>query len=322
MNLEQNLLLLLLSFFLDMLFGDPVYRFHPVRLIGNSLVFIENALWKIGLNGRGGGILLFLLLSILWLSLYYSIYLLLLKLFPLAAYAFQVYLGWHLLSLKDLHVHAGRVGKAISDGDLASARQAVSMLVGRDTTVMDLPATGRATVESLSENLVDGGISPMFYFLLFGIPGALLYKVVSTMDSMVGYKNERYLYFGWCGARLDDLLNWLPARGTWLLISLAASLLPGMNGRAAFRVGLEQHALMPVPNSGWSEAGAAGALGIRLVGPIHRAGVKVTEIWLGERLSPEGGRVDDIPRAIVLNLTVTLLFWVLAFAAYGLWRVV
>jgi adenosylcobinamide-phosphate synthase len=121
------------------------------------------------------------------------------------------------------------------------------------------------------------------------------------MDSMVGYKTERYLRFGWCGARLDDLMNLLPARMTWLLISGMALFLPGCSARKALRVGWRQHAVLPGPNSGWSEAAIAGALQRRLIGPIWADGRLVTEIWVGDSTDPPGGEGSDLARAALLN---------------------
>ena len=137
---------------------------------------------------------------------------------------------------------------------------------------MDYSASGRAAVESLSENLNDGVIAPLFYFILFGIPGMLVYKVVNTLDSMVGYRNQKYRQFGWASARLDDFLNWIPARLTWLLLSVAALIHPRCSGKSAFKVGWDYHDGVASPNAGWCEATAAGALKVRLCGPIWREG--------------------------------------------------
>ena len=151
---------------------------------------------------------------------------------------------------------------------------------------MDAGACRRAAVESLSENLTDGFVSPIFWYALLGLPGIVLFKVVSTMDSMVGYKTPQYLRFGWCGARLDDVMNYLPARLTWLVIALVAFVMPGFSGRKAWSVGLAQHGVLLGPNSGWSEAATAGALERRIVGPIWLRGVQVTDLWVGDPVGP------------------------------------
>jgi adenosylcobinamide-phosphate synthase len=168
---------------------------------------------------------------------------------------------------------------------------------------MDAAACRRAAIESLSENLTDGFTSPVFWYVVAGLPGLLLFKVASTMDSMVGYKTPRYLRFGWCGARLDDVMNYVPARLTWLLIAGVASVLPRFSGRKAIVVGLAQHAVLPGPNSGWSEAATAGALERKLVGPIWMQGRLVTDTWLGDERDPPVETRDDLQRATRLVMT-------------------
>jgi adenosylcobinamide-phosphate synthase len=176
----------------------------------------------------------------------------------------------------------------------------VSALVGRDTDGMDGAACRRAAVESLSENLTDGFVSPLFWYVIAGLPGIVVFKVASTMDSMVGYKTSRYLRFGWCGARLDDVMNYLPARMTWLVIAAIALSLPAFSGRKAWRVGLEQHGLLHGPNAGWSEAATAGALERKIVGPIWLRGVLVTDLWIGDASDPPLETAGDVMRALML----------------------
>jgi adenosylcobinamide-phosphate synthase len=188
----------------------------------------------------------------------------------------------------------------VRQGDLIGARTAVSRLVGRDTQPMDEAACRRAAVESLSENLTDGFTSALFWYVLAGLPGLVLFKVVSTMDSMVGYRTPVYLRFGWCGARLDDVMNFIPARLTWLLIAAVAAAVPGCSGSKALRIGLAQHAVLPGPNAGWSESAAAGAVQRRLVGPIWRDGRLVTDIWIGDPSDPPLASDADVRHAITL----------------------
>jgi adenosylcobinamide-phosphate synthase len=163
--------------------------------------------------------------------------------------------------------------------------------------------------------LTDGFVSPEAWYLIAGIPGLVLFKVVSTMDSMVGYKTPHYLRFGWCGARLDDVMNYLPARLTWLLIGIVALVVPGCAARKAWRVGLRQHAVLPGPNSGWSEAATAGAIQRRLVGPIFMSGRLVTDIWLGDPADPPAGTHGDMFRAVALIALTGLAAAVLTGAA-------
>lgn len=289
---------------LDLVFGDPVYRWHPVRLMGNALVWIEVRLRVLHLDGYLGGVLLFVVLASLSIALAVASL--------AAAMAVSLRIGWlvhlflvySLLSLGDLLHHVWRIESAARRGDLNAARTAVSALVGRDTDRLDEGGCRRAAVESLSESLTDGFVTPVFWYVLLGLPGLVLFKVVSTLDSMVGYKTPRYLRFGWCGARLDDAMNYVPARLTWLLIVVVALVLPLYSGRKAWSVGLSQHGLLLGPNSGWSEAATAGALERKIVGPIWRDGTLVTELWIGDPADPplETGR--DVARAMALVTVV------------------
>lgn len=298
---------------LDALIGDPVFAWHPVRLLGSWLATLERLLFRLGLNGYSGGILLLLGLAATVVPLCAAFIVAAGALHPLARDAAAALVFWACFALRDLIAHGERIARAMGDGDLARARGAVSMLVGRDIEKMDLRACARGAVESLSENLVDGVLSPLAFGLLFGPLGAVLYKIVSTMDSMVGYKSERYLRFGWCGARTDDLANWLWARWCFLLLVLFAFALPGLSGRKAWRIGRAQHALVPGPNSGWPEATMAGALGLRLIGPLYKNGALVCDLWLGDPADPEGATPADIRRTYALLILTTLA----TFAALG-----
>lgn len=298
--------MLAVIFGLDLLFGDPVYNFHPVRLIGNLLSWYETKLRKIGLDGKIGGIILVLLLLFSVLVICLNIFQFLESLHWSLSWFWSVYLGWSFLALRDLLVHAKHVAKTMEEKNLLEAKRKVGMLVGRETSHMDFAACGRATIESVSENLNDGVIAPLFYFCLFGIPGMLVFKVLSTIDSMVGYRNKRYQNFGWCGARLDDILSWIPARISWLLLSGTASLIPGLSGKNAFKFGWQDYAKLSSPNAGWSEATAAGALRIKLCGPIWREGKLAHDNWLGDVNDREGATFHDIYRMNKLALASAL----------------
>jgi adenosylcobinamide-phosphate synthase len=284
--LSPNAYTLIAAVGLDLALGDPAYRAHPVRLMGASLQAMEARLRAIGASGYGGGILLFVALALQWVGGLSVLVLGVSRLGPAVGWAVHFFVLYSFLALGDLLHHGWQVERALRRNDLMAARLGVSHVVGRDTDVMDEAACRRATVESLGEGLTDGFTSPLFWYAVAGLPGIILFKVVSTMDSMVGYRTERYLRFGWCGARLDDLLNYIPARITWLLISAVAVILPRCSGRKALRVGLAQHGVLPGPNAGWSEAATSGAVERRLVGPIWRQGRLVTDLWLGDPQDP------------------------------------
>lgn len=302
---------------LDALLGDPPYRLHPVRVTGMLLSSGERLLRRAGLDGRIGGALLFALLAATVGGGAWAIHAALAAAARPLAWLWDLYLGYSFLALGDLVAHGRRIAARTRQGDLAGARAAAGMLVGRDTDGMDLPACNRAAVESLAESLVDGVLSPLFWLALAGLPGLVVFKIASTMDSMVGYKDERYLRFGWFGARLDDVMNWLPSRLAFLLTVLFAAAMPGYSGRKAWRVGLGQHALLPGPNKGWSETAAAGALEARLAGPIRKGGVLVNELWIGDPGDREGGSPEDVSRTVRMVYGATLLFLV---PVYGLHR--
>ncbi len=305
---------LVLAVVLDLALGDPRYGWHPVRMIGRALRVIEAALRSIGLSGYGGGILLFFCLAAVSLSALAAVVALASAVSPLLLLAVHLFVVYSLLALGDLLHHVWRIETAVRQNDLAGARTAVSALVGRDTDRLDAGGCRRAAVESLSENLTDGFVSPLFWYVLLGLPGLVLFKVVSTMDSMVGYKTPRYLRFGWCGARLDDVMNYVPARLTWLAIVATAFLLPRYSARKAWRVGLGQHAVLLGPNSGWSEAAAAGALERRIVGPIWLGGAQVTDRWIGDPADPPLDSDIDVIRAMVLVTMVGVLVTAIACA--------
>jgi adenosylcobinamide-phosphate synthase len=296
---HPNSLILAAAIALDFAFGDPVYAAHPIRLIGRSLTWFEKILRQIGADGYIGGVVLFVVLSLVWVGGTTGM-LLFLERWKLASFLFHLFLAYSCLALHDLLRHAWVVESAAREGDLEGARAAIARLVGRDTDKMDIAACRRAAIESVSENLADGFVSPLAWYIVLGLPGLVLFKVVSTMDSMVGYKTTRYLKFGWCGARTDDVMNFLPARFTWLLLAATCLVLPGTSTRKALRVGFRQHSILPGPNSGWSEAATAGAIQRRLIGPIWSKGILVTDLWLGDADDPPAGDDADVRRACIL----------------------
>jgi adenosylcobinamide-phosphate synthase len=307
-----NPTILALAVVVDALIGDPPYRAHPVRLIGRTLSATERFLRRAGMNGYAGGVLLFVVLAFVWVGGLIALVAGVAAVSSFAAWGLQLFLVYSLLALGDLLRHVYGVERALEHDAIVAARHAISHLVGRDTETMDAAACRRAAIESLSENLTDGFTSPLFWYVITGLPGLVLFKIVSTMDSMVGYKTPEYLRFGWCGARLDDLMNFVPARLTWLLMSAAALVLPRCSGRKAFAIALAQHAVLPGPNAGWSEAAAAGALERRLVGPIRLGGRLITETWLGDAHDPPAQSHDDVVRAMTLAAATALVAVVLS----------
>lgn len=303
MGLTEHLALVLAACLLDGLIGDPVYRFHPIRIIGAWSLGWERLLFAVGLKGRVGGLLHWLLVVGGALAAWWGVRSGLGVLHPWAAFAWDLFIAYSLICTRDLLDHGRRVLEALDD--LPRARARLRMLVGRDTEQLERDGIVRATIESLSENLTDGVLTPLWALCLFGLPGLILVKAVSSLDSMVGYKNERYGRFGWAAARSDDLVHCLPARLSVPLIAAAAALLK-LHPRLVFRAARDYHSMLPSPNSGWSEAACAGALRVRLVGPIRYGGMLVTEDYMGDPDWPADLGAAKLERALRLILVAGL----------------
>jgi adenosylcobinamide-phosphate synthase len=278
---ELNPLILLTALFLDLLLGDPRQLPHPVVGIGRMISGLENFLRRQIRNERLGGVLLLITV----VCLIYLLAGLLLKgayaVSPYAGFVVAAVLSWTCLAARSLHRESKLVAERLVAADLEGARRHLSRIVGRDTDRLDEPEIWRALVETVAENTSDGVIAPLFYLMLGGPAVGLAYKAVNTLDSMVGYKNDKYIRFGWASARFDDLANWLPARITGTLMTAVAPLL-GLSGRNALRIMLRDGGNHSSPNSGIPEAAAAGALGVRLGGANRYFGVLVEKPTIGD----------------------------------------
>ncbi|GFO53049.1 cobalamin biosynthesis protein CobD [Geomonas sp. Red276] len=270
---------------LDLLLGDPRGLPHPVVGIGRLISFLEARLRKGFKNLRLAGVLLL----IATVGITYLLALALLKAAFLLStplgFAVALYLSWVSLAARSLHVESAKVAKALRGGDLPGARLALSYIVGRETAELDEPEVVRGAVETVAENTGDGVIAPLFYLILGGPALALAYKAVNTLDSMVGYKNDRYLELGWASARFDDLANYLPARLTALLM-VAAAPLCGLSGKGAWRIMRRDSRNHSSPNSGYPESAAAGALRVRLGGANRYFGKLVEKPTIGDPTAP------------------------------------
>ena len=285
------------AFILDLAIGDPRWLPHPVRLIGKSINGLERLLRKVFTAATGerlGGILLvlFLVLPVYFITdrIVTLLYQASGRLSTMLGTVIVVYLTATTIATRELIRSAQLVIASIRNGNLASARQQISMIVGRDTHELSEKGVLKATIETLAENLSDGVIAPLFYLAIGGLPLAMTYKAVNTLDSMVGYKNEKYFYFGWAAARLDDLANYLPARITGLIIVLSLFPLTFVRNarksvsavRRCLIIMIRDGRKHPSPNSGIPEAAMAGALGIRLGGPSTYGGVLSDKPGIGD----------------------------------------
>jgi adenosylcobinamide-phosphate synthase len=293
--MSECALVLLAAFILDLILGDPVYPFHPVRLAGRAIQFFESTLRRIGTSGIFASIVLAIAVLILSLGFYLVIFFLAQHGHHGLVILWNTFLVYSLIALRDLHHHAGRVARALERNDLTGAQRAVQRMVGRDAYRLDAHAIARAAVESVAENFVDGVLSPLFWYVagaavattcgvspsMGAVIGMLTFKTVSTLDSMVGHRNERYIFFGRASARLDDVMNFLPARLS-LLIMTAAALICRLDAKGCLRIGWRDRLKHVSPNSGHAESCMAGALGIRLGGPTIYPHGRVEKPWLGE----------------------------------------
>ncbi len=276
---------ILAAFGVDLLLGDPRWLPHPVKFIGRFAAVLETPLRRVLPNARAAGIVV--VLAVLG-GTGLAAFLLVTGagwLHPIAWDVVSVALLYTCFAGRDLARHSRRVYDALAADDLPEARRRVAMLVGRDTECLSEPEVVRGAVESVAENMVDGVTAPLFFAVLGGPVGALVYKAVNTLDSTFGYKNERYLQFGWASARLDDVINYLPARLTAPLVSVAAGML-GLNAIGAFRMYHRDGRKHPSPNSGLTEAAVAGALGVQLGGVNYYFGQPSERPQMGDPLQP------------------------------------
>ena len=267
-TLTVNLLLLALAIISDMLFGEPPPKFHPTVWMGRFITFLERKLKANGTSKseRVRGILLFLVSTTLfglfcYLALYicYQVHFLLFLIMG-------VFLLKSTLAIKSMKEHAIVVAEALERSDLAKARKLVARIVSRDTSNLDREHVISAAVESVAENTVDGVASPLFYFSIFGVTGAFIYRMVNTLDSMVGYRDEQYLHFGWFSAVVDTLANFIPARMVGYLMVLS-SVFMGGDWRYAYEIFRCYRSKTESLNSGWPIAAMAGVLKVRLEKP-------------------------------------------------------
>jgi len=266
---------LALGVLMDLLLGDPRWLPHPIRGMGLLIKALERFLRRIPFEKVSGCILvcavLLTVVSAVTITLYWG------------GFLVAAYWIFSCLAVRNLDQESNKVIAALREGDLHRARTLVGYLVGRDTDHLSDKDVTRAVFETVAENMSDAIVAPLFYLAILGVPGMVAYKAVNTMDSMVGYKNDRYLRFGWAAARLDDVANYIPARITAGLIVLMAALVR-LRWRGAITVVLRDAHLQPSPNAGYPEAALAGALGVRLGGLNYYFGHPVQKPFLGDPL--------------------------------------
>jgi len=290
-----TLIAIVAGFILDLIFGDPHSLPHPICLIGNFISFLERNLRKIfGFSNNGllfgGGVLVIIVISTCF-ALPYALLYLAGMVNPWLAFALETLMFYQIFATKCLRDESMKVYYALQKGDLDEARLMLSWIVGRDTKNLSEAEVTKGAVETIAENTADGIIAPMFYMFLGGAPLAFLYKGINTMDSMVGYKNEKYLYFGRCAAKLDDVANFIPARITGLLMIGAAYFL-NLDVQGAWKTFWRDRYNHLSPNSAMTESVAAGALNIQLGGGHFYFGKWVHKDTIGDDIRPV--KAEDI----------------------------
>lgn len=315
------------GFVLDLLIGDPHFIPHPVRLIGSLISFLDKRLNsdvkynssenEANLTKYKRGVLL--AFTVIFATFAVSVIIL------VAAYSINLYAGviaeavmtWQILATKCLRVESMRVYDALSTDGVDAGRRAVSMIVGRDTSVLDEAGVTRAAVETIAENTSDGVIAPMLYTAIGGPVLGFVYKAVNTMDSMLGYKNDKYMYFGRFAARLDDVVNFIPARISAYLM-IAAAFIGGrqFDGRNAYRIFKRDRFNHASPNSAQTESVCAGALRVQLAGDAVYFGKLVKKKYIGDRLREI--EYEDIKRANMLMYITAFLCELLSVAVMSL----
>lgn len=321
------------GFILDAILGDPVWLYHPVRIIGKWIEILERFLRSLfGAGERqllAAGVVLWFAVSMTAFAVPRFLLLAAESIHPALALVLETFWCYQILAAKSLKVESRKVYDRLAEEDLSGARKAVSMIVGRDTQNLTAEQVTKAAVETVAENTSDGVVAPLLFLLLGGAPLGFFYKAVNTMDSMVGYKNERYLYFGRYAARMDDALNYIPARISAVLMVASAFLLgigkkkrdgaqkeenlgnrfgfTGYDGREAWRIFRRDRMRHASPNAAQTEAACAGALGIRLAGDAWYFGKLYHKETLGDdtrRIEPEdikrAGRLMDITAILTL----------------------
>ncbi|MDO9418678.1 adenosylcobinamide-phosphate synthase CbiB [Pararhizobium sp.] len=321
--MTETLLILALALVIDRIVGDPGWFWarlpHPVVLFGRAISFFDRSLNRRRYDGerrRTNGALTIAILLVASLVLGWVLHRLFASIGPVG-FVLEALLTAVFIAHKSLADHVSRVAAGLKQGGLAGGRAAVAMIVGRDPETLDEPAVCRAAIESLAENFSDGVVAPAFWYVLFGLPGLLAYKMLNTADSMIGHKTTKYIDFGRASAILDDWANFIPARMSIFLIAAGALVMRGTGAaKNALGTALRDHGLHRSPNSGWPEAAMAGALDIGLAGPRIYSGILVNEPMINGagRLSAGG---EDIRVSVqIFDLAGTALVILALFLAF------
>ena len=310
------------GFILDLIFGDPHWLPHPICLIGNLIGFLEKNLRRLLAPGKtalllGGALMVVIVLSLSYV-VPYAVLMLAEQVSPWLRFAFETVMFYQIFATKCLRDESMKVYTALHNNDLADARVKLSWIVGRDTKELTAEEVTKGAVETVAENTADGIIAPMFYMFIGGAPLAFLYKGINTMDSMVGYKNDKFLYFGRCAAKLDDVANFIPARITGILMILASYFL-NMNAAGAWKIFWRDRYNHLSPNSAMTESVTAGALNIQLGGDHYYFGKLVHKDTIGDNIRPVVAEdIVAVNNLLYMTAVISLLLFSLVYLVNSL----
>ncbi len=297
------------AFILDILAGDPEWLPHPIIWMGRAISFFESEFRKRIENPFRAGLFFALCLIVAAFGLTWAVVFIADRIHPAAAAIVEVILIFYSFSNRSLYKAAMEVFKPLARGDLTLARIKVGYIVGRRTKDLDEAGITRAACETVAENFVDGFLSPLCFSLILGAPGAMMYKMINTLDSMVGYKNDTYILFGTAAARIDDVANYIPARLSIAMIATAAAMLSLSLGRQAFFTAFTQGRNHNSPNAGFPEAAFAGALGVRFGGPNIYHGKLVDKPYIGGNFNdPKPAHIEKACELMMLSALVSVTF--------------
>lgn len=295
------------AYVIDIIIGDPQWQYHPVRLIGRFIESVESGLRKLPMPERLNGIVLTLIIVTGTVLVTYVLMLVSRNICFLCELMIGAIIIYFSISVKSLAVEAKKVMISLRENDLIKAQRFLAQIVGRDTAHLSEEQIMKACVETIAEGSVDGVLSPLFYSFIGGPIGAIAYRAVNTLDSMVGYKNEKYFRFGWASARLDDVANYIPARISGLLIPIA-SFLCGCSFKNSLKIALRDGSKHESPNSGIPEAAIAGALGVQLGGPSTYQGELVEKPFIGDNQNQL--TMKSVDTAVKITYVTSVLFLV------------
>ena len=318
MEFSNNLLVLILAIIVDAVAGDPRWLYsripHPIVVIGHQIELLDRFLNQTHYSPVTrkllGVISILIIVSSAWLVGW-------LISWSCNQVSFGVVLQALIVSIflaqNSLYQHVASVAKACKADDLIDARSQISHIVGRDPNSLDQRAIGRAAIESLSENFSDGVVAPIFWYVVGGLPALIAYKALNTSDSMIGYLTDKYADFGWCAARFDDAANFIPARLSAFIITIAAFIIPSATGNRAFTTAIRDAKNHKSKNAGWPEAAMAGALGIKIAGPRNYDGILVEDAWMGDGIANVDASHIFMALRIYCVACILNVFWLILF---------